>query len=91
MPLKGEAKKLYQREYMRHYRQGQEDWGIGDCEACGRHGIVDKHHRDRNHDNKTSRNIVSLCPNCHAEIHRKGRTIEDLVRPIDADGNVIYE
>ena len=82
MPLKGQAKKDWQRAYMRHYRRKgvlADDWGIGTCEGCSRYGIVDKHHKDKDHNNNGDGNIVSLCPNCHAEIHRKGRTLEEVM------------
>ena len=85
MPLRGEAKKLYQREYMRHYMRGlrngsSEDWQQDrNCGVCGHYGVVDKHHKDRDHDNNGGTNLIFLCPNCHALIHRRGKTLEELM------------
>ena len=56
MPLSGEAKKLYQRRYMRLWRVGKyvtdKDRYEGRyCRVCGYSRVVDNHHLDGNHDN----------------------------------------
>jgi len=108
MPLTGEAKVIYQRYYMRKRRQSGLDWnykGIK-CANCGYNEIVDRHHIDGNYNNNDFSNLIDLCPNCHALVHRGRKTLKWLpkpplidtvdktsnpVRPIDADGNVIYD
>ena len=42
----------------------------GYCQVCNRYGVVDRHHKDLNHNNDESSNLMLLCPNCHADIHR---------------------
>lgn len=97
MPLTGEAKKLYQREYMRRYmrelRGGRnikearklhlEEWNQDRaCQGCGHYGVVDNHHIDKNHNNNGEDNRIFLCPNCHALIHRRGKTLEEIVKTL---------
>lgn len=104
--LKGDAKKLYQREYMKTYmrrlrlglktsmKDGIESYQVVDktCGMCGHVGIYEVHHVDRNHNNNQPSNLLILCPNCHAEVHRRNKPVKTLLRPtIDADGNVIYD
>ena len=94
MAIKGEAKKLYQREYMRRYmkrlRAGVEpsDIEAGDdsfdkkCQACGYIGVYDIHHKDRDYNNNKIDNLIILCPTCHAKIHRRGiSNVKTCVRP----------
>ena len=47
---------------------------IGKCEGCGFNevmGILEIHHKDRNHNNTIGNNILLLCPNCHSAEHYK--------------------
>ena len=94
MPLS----KARNRERMRQVRAELGCTSIGYCYACNHYGMVDKHHIDHNHNNNGEGNVVLLCPNCHAEIHRGGKTLESIisrlhVQPIIAglemDGNRI--
>lgn len=42
------------------------------CNRCGYDKIIDilqVHHKDRNHKNKTPENLEIVCPNCHEEEH----------------------
>ena len=99
--LKGQAKKDYQREYMRRRRaKGLTSLVRPDdtCSLCSRFGVVDRHHLDKNHNNNGDSNLAKLCPNCHADVHRRGKPIVlDPIQPketktwLDADGNPVYE
>jgi len=40
------------------------------CHTCNRYGPVDTHHSDKDRSNNADNNLVRLCPNCHANIHR---------------------
>lgn len=76
MPLTGQAKVIYQKFYMRKRRQSGLDCnykGIK-CANCGFNEIVDRHHIDRNQNNNDASNLLDLCPNCHALVHR-GRKV----------------
>jgi len=48
------------------------------CEICGFKETVDKHHVDKNRKNNIRGNIVVLCPNHHAMIHRLKMSLEVL-------------
>lgn len=51
---------------------------VGECQSCGVRDVLDLHHINENpKDNRPSNHII-LCPNCHARIHRLGKTIEEL-------------
>jgi len=41
------------------------------CEQCSysKHEILHVHHKDRNRNNNTLKNLILLCPNCHYEEH----------------------
>ena len=52
---------------------------VGCCQACGYSEVLDIHHIDENRENNEPHNHVVLCPNCHAKIHRLGKTVDDLV------------
>lgn len=41
------------------------------CVCCGFDKIVAVHHVDENHNNNDPKNLVVLCPNCHATYHSK--------------------
>ena len=40
------------------------------CVICGFDKIVDLHHLDRNHENRSETNLIGLCPNHHKMIHK---------------------
>jgi len=62
MVLVGEAKKLYQREYMR-WRRGA--LVPGKCEACGKGDFIQAHHEDYNKPTE----VIWLCAACHKKTH----------------------
>lgn len=74
-------------EYLNTYREeGRLSKGIveeikeivGACQACGFDEVLDLHHINENPlDNKPTNHII-LCPNCHAKIHRLGKTVQEL-------------
>ncbi len=44
------------------------------CEKCGyskSKSCLEVHHKDINHSNNSIDNLMTLCLNCHYEIHRK--------------------
>lgn len=51
---------------------------VGACQACGESEVLDLHHIDENRKNNLPSNHVILCPNCHAKIHRLGKTVSEL-------------
>lgn len=51
---------------------------VGKCQACGYDKVLDLHHIDEDRTNNDPENHVILCPNCHALIHRMGKTVEEL-------------
>jgi 5-methylcytosine-specific restriction endonuclease McrA len=43
------------------------------CAKCNRVlNVVDYHHKDGNRSNNKESNCQALCPNCHADITRRG-------------------
>jgi hypothetical protein len=44
------------------------------CDLCGATGELHTHHRDKRHYNDSPSNWLTLCPECHAKIHRAERT-----------------
>ena len=52
---------------------------VGECQCCGYKDVLDVHHIDENKHNNEPHNHVVLCPNCHAKIHRLGKTVDELV------------
>uniref|UniRef100_A0A6M3LQA7 HNH endonuclease n=1 Tax=viral metagenome TaxID=1070528 RepID=A0A6M3LQA7_9ZZZZ len=62
MVLKGEAKTLYQREYMRWRRKVMVP---GKCEACNRGDYIQAHHEDYNKPTE----VLWLCASCHKKAH----------------------
>lgn len=40
------------------------------CEICGATQNVDIHHKDGNHQNNTSENLMLVCRRCHMKLHR---------------------
>ena len=89
MALKGEAKRIYQKEYMRRwskqrrldpaYRVRENERARnrvrrnnnGICEACGYDKTTDLHHEGKE--------LHILCPNCHALLTRRIKTMVDLL------------
>lgn len=51
---------------------------VGSCQSCGYDETLDLHHIDEDRTNNEPENHVILCPNCHALIHRLGKTVEEL-------------
>lgn len=49
------------------------------CESCGYTEVLDLHHIDGDHNNNSPENHGVLCPNCHAKIHRLGKSFNELV------------
>lgn len=41
------------------------------CEICGSKINVDIHHKDGNHQNNVSENLMLVCRSCHIKLHRK--------------------
>lgn len=52
---------------------------VGKCQCCGYKEVLDLHHKDQNHHNNEPYNLVVLCPNCHARVHRLNENIEDMI------------
>jgi 5-methylcytosine-specific restriction endonuclease McrA len=68
----GTALKRLGRQYRRPHKQILID-KFGKCMVCGWDELPDAlelHHKDRNHQNNDPTNLVLLCPNCHALLHR---------------------
>lgn len=97
MPLIGEAKKVYQREYMRRRRSNE---GKAVCEACGSRDYICAHHPDYN----KPLEVIYVCSACHKKLHlclagKQRTTSNPYINPLDkiarkqpqldADGNVI--
>ncbi len=40
------------------------------CVVCGFTTVVDVHHKDGDKSNNQDCNLIALCPNCHAMVHR---------------------
>ncbi len=51
---------------------------IEGCEICNWKLNIDIHHIDGNKKNNLKENLIGLCPNCHALIHRLKLTIEEI-------------
>lgn len=51
---------------------------VGKCQACPETEVLDLHHIDEDNCNNLPTNHVILCPNCHARLHRLGRTVAQL-------------
>ncbi|MBD3286950.1 hypothetical protein GF359_09895 [candidate division WOR-3 bacterium] len=48
------------------------------CELCGFYRVVQMHHIDGNRQNRHRNNLILLCPNCHAMVHKGFLSIENL-------------
>lgn len=71
------------REYYRAYAYNLtvEEYGKltkDGCVICGIKEPLDIHHKDKNHKNNKKGNLVCLCPNHHALIHRNIKTYEQM-------------
>jgi transposase/uncharacterized protein YlaI len=51
---------------------------IGECQACGFDEVLDLHHINEDRQDNRPTNHIILCPNCHAKIHRLGKTVQEL-------------
>lgn len=51
---------------------------VGECQSCGEREVLDLHHINGNTKDNRPENHVILCPNCHAKVHRLGKTVEEL-------------
>lgn len=51
---------------------------VGKCQSCGIKDVLDLHHINENPKDNRPSNHVILCPNCHARIHRLGKTVGEL-------------
>ena len=73
--------KIYQRKRASKYNITNEQYETitTKCLVCGYTDLVDLHHKDCNHSNNNLNNLIGLCPNHHFLIHRKGKTLEELL------------
>lgn len=51
---------------------------VGFCQICKETEVLDLHHLDNDNTNNTPSNLVVICPNCHAKIHRLGFNFFDM-------------
>lgn len=51
---------------------------VGKCQSCGEREVLDLHHINENPLDNRPENHAILCPNCHAKIHRLGKTVNEL-------------
>jgi hypothetical protein len=84
MPIhaKGFCITCYGKKFSRHQKEAYQSrklYGIDfqtykqktkKCVICGFNKIVDLHHLDKNHENRSEDNLVGLCPNHHKMIHK---------------------
>ncbi|MBS3098587.1 hypothetical protein J4462_00055 [Candidatus Pacearchaeota archaeon] len=59
-----QARKFYNIDYETYKKKTQH------CVICGFDKIVDLHHLDKNHENRSETNLIGLCPNHHKMIHK---------------------
>lgn len=52
---------------------------VGKCQCCGFDEVLDLHHADQNHHNNSPENLVVLCPNCHAKVHRLKKDVYKMI------------
>lgn len=52
---------------------------VGKCQCCGFDEVLDLHHADQNHHNNSPENLVVLCPNCHAKVHRLRKDVYKMI------------
>lgn len=81
MPLTGEAKKLYQRDYMR-WRRSNDAPRV--CQACGKGGFIQAHHQNYNKPTE----VLWLCSSCHKKLHlieagKQRTTSNPYINPLD--------
>lgn len=51
---------------------------VGECQCCGVSDVLDLHHINENPKDNRPENHVILCPNCHARVHRLGKSVDEL-------------
>lgn len=49
---------------MKHMRKA-----VGACELCGSKRNLNVHHKDKNHQNNSTNNLMVLCRSCHVNLH----------------------
>lgn len=64
---------------------------VGKCQSCGYDKVLDLHHIDEDHTNNDPENHVILCPNCHALIHRMGKTVEEICPDYESWADILEE
>jgi len=52
------------------------------CMICGFDKVIELHHLDKDHSNKSSQNLIGLCPNHHRMLHnvKYGKEIKFLIQ-----------
>lgn len=84
----GSSLKGYPEDFMlriRHEIKFRDDHTCGLCHAKKRHCDLHVHHIDQNKDNSDTKNLITLCRNCHGKVHTKRmgqvwrRVLRDLV------------
>lgn len=70
-----ECKRLHQTTTGSHVPRERLRCKYGRCQICGldEPDILVIHHKDGNRTNNDESNLMVLCPNCHARIHRRGK------------------
>jgi hypothetical protein len=58
------------------------------CVVCGYDKVTQVHHIDKNRDNNDISNLVVLCPNHHAEVHRGLLDIKNVISQIDNNSSL---
>ncbi len=81
MPLSGEAKKIYQREYMKRKRSNGNKPA---CQACGSKVYIHAHHPDYS----KPLQILWVCASCHKKLHlcltgKQRTTSKPYINPLD--------
>lgn len=64
---------------------------VGKCQSCGYDKVLDLHHIDEDHTNNDPENHVILCPNCHALIHRMGKTVEEICPDYESWADILEQ
>jgi len=63
-----------------------------ECPACGRDDVaIDVHHRDGDPFNNHPMNLIGVCPQCHADEHRRRRRQESLNEWKDSADAILKE
>ena len=56
------------------------------CEICGSKVNVDIHHKDGNHQNNDSKNLMLVCRSCHNKLHRQKSVCKICGKPAKGHG-----